>query len=225
VVELATVAQSSGRIGGPLDRVTVRGVVKAYGATMALRGVDACVEAGRLALVEGANGSGKSTLLGVIGAVIQPTSGSVVYEPARPDRSAVRAEIGWLSHESLTYPDLSGRENVELVARIHGMGTGDAWARVEERFQLGAFAMRAVRTCSRGQRQRIALARALVHAPSLVLLDEPTAGLDRAGVDRLISVIREEIARGAGVVVVSHEPRVFAEIADDHIVMERGRIV
>jgi ABC-type multidrug transport system ATPase subunit len=208
-----------------IRRVVARGIVKSYGSTMALRGVDATLEAAKLTLVEGANGSGKSTLLGILGTVIRPTAGTVRYEPLGEDRSEIRAAIGWLSHETLAYPDLTGRQNVELVARLYGLDAAQAWTKAEERFELGAFAKRPVRTCSRGQRQRVALARALIHEPSLVLLDEPTAGLDRAGVSRLVGVISEEVARGAAVAVVSHEPDVFRELARARVVLERGRVV
>src|SRR5262245_15586170 len=90
-----------------IRRVTVRGVVKMYGSTAALRGVDATFEAGILTLIEGANGSGKSTLLGVVGTVIKPTSGTVTYDPIGNDAASARVAIGWLSHETLAYPDLS----------------------------------------------------------------------------------------------------------------------
>lgn len=208
-----------------IQRVVARGVVKTYGSTVALRGVDMTLECGLLTLIEGANGSGKSTLLGIIGTSIRPTAGRVNYEPFGDDLSAVRAELGWVSHETLAYPDLTGRQNVELVARLHGLDAAAAWARAEERFELGGFARRPLRTCSRGQRQRVALARSLLHSPSLVLLDEPTAGLDRAGVQRLVRVISDEVARGAGVAVVSHEPDVFQELAGARVVLERGRVV
>ena len=115
-------------------------------------------------------------------------------------------------------------KNIELVARLHGLDGASAWARAEARFELGAFAARPVRTCSRGQRQRVALARALVHEPSLVLLDEPTAGLARAGVARLMMVGEEEMKRRAAVVVVSHEPEVFRSLSSTRIVLERGRV-
>jgi heme exporter protein A len=210
--------------GEGISRVVARGLTKTYGSTVALRGVDAILEAGQVTLIEGANGSGKSTLLGIVGTVIQATSGKVTYEPFGHDRMRVRSAIGWLSHETLAYPDLTGRQNVELVARLHGLDPVEAWARAEERFELGVFARRAMRTCSRGQRQRVALARALIHEPSLVLLDEPTAGLDRAGVGRLVKVIEDEVGRGAGVAVVSHEPEVFRALAAARIFLERGRI-
>lgn len=210
---------------GGISRVVVQRVVKTYGSTVALRGVDAALEGGRLTLIEGANGSGKSTLLGIIGTSIRASAGSVTYEPLGDDLTAVRAELGWVSHETLAYPDLTGRQNVELVARLHGLEAAAAWSQAEERFELGGFARRPLRTCSRGQRQRIALARALLHEPSLVLLDEPTAGLDKAGVARLVRVIEEEVLRGAGVAVVSHEPEVFRDLARARIVLERGRVI
>jgi heme exporter protein A len=199
--------------------------MKMYGATAALRGVDATFGAGVITLIEGANGSGKSTLLGIIGTVIKATSGTVVYEPLGEDAAAVRATVGWLSHETLAYPDLTGRRNIELAARVHGLAPGEAWERARVRFELGTFAERPLRTCSRGQRQRIALARALVHEPSLVLLDEPTTGLDKAGVGRLLDVVDEEVKRGAVVVVVSHEPEVFRGRISARVVLERGRVI
>lgn len=208
-----------------IARVTARGVVKTYGSTVALRGVDAVFDGARLTLIEGANGSGKSTLLGIVGTIIRPTSGTVDYEPIGDDRAVIRSCIGWLSHETLAYPDLTGRQNIELIARLNGLDASAAWAEAQHRFELGAFASRAVRTCSRGQRQRIALARALVQRPSLVLLDEPTAGLDRDGVARLLDVVREEVGRGAAVVVVSHEPEVFQGLAPARVLLERGRAV
>lgn len=192
---------------------------------MALRGVDVTIDRAQLTLIEGANGSGKSTLLGILGTVVRPSAGTIVYEPLGDDLDDVRHEVGWLSHESLTYPDLSGRKNIELVASLVGIPLHDAWDRVAERFELGAFVSRPVRTYSRGQKQRVALARALVHGPSLILLDEPTTGLDKAGVKRLLSVVDDEVSRGAAVVVVSHEPELFRERAGARWVLERGRVV
>lgn len=207
-----------------IERIVAKGLVKTYGSSVALRGVDATFSDHALTLIEGANGSGKSTLLGILGTVIRPTSGSVVYEPLGDDLSLARSFMGWLSHETLAYPDMTGRQNIELVARLHGLSPAEAWDAAADRFELGAFALRPVRTCSRGQRQRVALARALIHAPSFVLLDEPTTGLDKSGVARMIRVVGEEIARGAGVLVVSHEPEHFREMAGARLVLERGRV-
>jgi ABC-type multidrug transport system ATPase subunit len=208
-----------------IERVRFEAVVKTFGATAALRGVSGELRAGELTLVEGPNGSGKTTLLRVVGTILPATSGRVTYDPLGSDVAAVRAEVGWLSHEALAYADLTGRANVELVAELRGIDPAAAWRAVEERFALGRFAERPLRTNSRGQRQRIALARALVHRPALVLLDEPTTGLDRAGVQRLLEVLVEEMAAGAVVAVVSHEPEIFLEIAARRILLERGKVV
>lgn len=203
--------------------VAARGLVKRFGATLALRGVDAVFERGRVTVIQGANGSGKSTLLGILGTVIQPTGGVVMYEPLDGDKRAIRAEVGWLSHESLSYGDLSGRENIVFGAQVQGLDGALAWERAAERFELGAFAERPLRTNSRGQRQRIGLARALAHEPSLLLLDEPSTGLDRGGVEDLLRVIGEEIARGVIVVVVSHDKELFSGPSVTQILLDRGR--
>jgi ABC-type multidrug transport system ATPase subunit len=208
----------------PIRRVVATKLVKTFGATAALRGVDLELEAG-VTLIEGANGSGKSTLLRILGTVLRPSSGAVRYDPLGDDAEQIRGEIGWVSHELLAYPDLSGRQNVELAARLHGLDAADTWAVAAERFGLGRFAERPLRTNSRGQRQRIAIARALVHEPSLVLLDEPTTGLDRSGVATVIALTEDLRARGTIVVVVSHEPEPFLVSSPTRVLLERGRIV
>jgi len=208
----------------PITHIEVHKLVKSYGATVALRGVEATFRANRLTLVEGANGSGKSTLLGILGTLIRPTAGSVEYAPIGGDRARVRRHIGWLSHETLAYPGLSGRQNIELFARLCGIDLRSDWPQVADRFELGAFVDRPLRTCSRGQKQRVALARALVHEPSVVLLDEPTTGLDKAGVARLLAIVDQEIALGRLLLVVSHEPELFRERARARLVLERGRV-
>lgn len=210
-----------------VDRVRVRRVSKSFGATSVLRGVDADFRPGVLTILEGANGCGKTTLLRIIGTLLRPTAGSVSYEPLGSDRMRVRAELGWLSHELLGYGDLSAQQNVELAATMQGMDRRAAWTRASERFGLASFATRPARSCSRGQRQRVALARALVNEPSLLLLDEPSAGLDRAGVVRLREVVRDEVLAGAVVLLVTHEPEVFDDLgvpAVDRFLLERGKM-
>lgn len=211
-----------------LESVSIHNVTRNFGPTAVLRGVSAELGAGELSMLEGANGCGKTTLLRIIGTLLRPTAGTIAYSPIGADRMDVRAELGWLSHELLGYGDLSARQNVELAASLQGVAPARAWQRAEARFDMTTFAERPARACSRGQRQRIALARALVSEPSLLLLDEPSAGLDRAGVARLRDVVREEVHAGAVVVVVSHEPELFVGIdvpAVRRFTLERGRIV
>jgi ABC-type multidrug transport system ATPase subunit len=200
-------------------------VTKTFGPVRALVGVSAGFQAGRPTLVMGPNGSGKSTLLALVGALAKPTSGVVDYGSLGRSRADVRRSLGWVGHETLCYADLTGRENIALAARLHGLAVADAVTRASERFDLSGFELRPVRTYSRGQRQRVALARALVHAPNLLLLDEPSAGLDTASVERLVAVVKEEVARGAVVVVVTHDPALSDALEGVRLRLDRGRVV
>jgi heme exporter protein A len=214
------------RQGGPRAklRVELRSVTKTFGPVRALVGVSARFEAGA-SVVSGPNGSGKSTLLALIGTLARPTSGEVDHGALGGTRDQVRRTLGWVGHDTLCYADLTGRENIELAARLHGLAPKEAMARAAERFELGSFADRVVRTYSRGQRQRVALARALVHAPGLLLLDEPSAGLDAGSVERLVRVVREEVLRGAIVVVVTHDLALGEALGGARVTLERGRLV
>lgn len=205
--------------------VELRNVTKTYGPVRALVGVSATFVAGRVSMVLGPNGSGKSTLLSIVGTLARPTSGKVSHGALGKGREAVRAVLGWVGHESLCYAELTGRENIELAARLHGLDPHRAYEAARTRFRLEAFADRPFRTYSRGQRQRVALARALVHGPMLLLLDEPTTGLDAAGVETLREVVREEAARGAVVIVVTHDEPFVQSAGDVRLVLEKGRVV
>jgi ABC-type multidrug transport system ATPase subunit len=205
--------------------VELHNVTKTYGPIRALVGVSCAFSAGSVSIVQGPNGSGKSTLLAIIATLTRATSGTVSHGVLGHDRASIRRILGWAGHESLCYLDLSGRQNIELAARLHGCDPARAYRRATERFELGAFVERPVRTYSRGQRQRIALARALVHEPQILLLDEPTAGLDQSAAGRLMVVVRDEAAHGSVVVVVTHDAA-FAEAVGGHVVtLERGRKV
>jgi heme ABC exporter ATP-binding subunit CcmA len=208
-----------------VDAVELRNVTKTYGPVRALVGVSCRFEAGRVTVVRGPNGSGKSTLLSVVATLTRPTSGVVDHGALGGGRAAVRRTLGWVGHESLCYPDLTGRENIELAARLHGRDAAQAYVRAVERFDLGAFGDRPFRTYSRGQRQRVALGRALVHEPRLLLLDEPTTGLDTQGAARLRAVVSEEARRGAVVVVVTHDDAFAGAMGGPVVTLDRGRIV
>lgn len=208
-----------------IERIVVRKLTRTFGATAALRGVDLVLEAGTLTFLEGPNGAGKSTLLAVIGTVLKPTGGSVTYEPVGSDPMLVRRHLGWVAHDSHCYPELTARENVELAARVYGVDVRTAWERVADRVGARALADRRVGTLSRGQRQRVALARALVHSPSVLLLDEPWTGLDRASSELLERIVLEEKDAGALVVVVSHEPNLPERLGARRVRLENGRLV
>ncbi|HEX5101230.1 MAG TPA: ABC transporter ATP-binding protein [Polyangiaceae bacterium] len=207
-----------------IERIVVDSVTRTFGAVAALRAVSVTLAAGEIVTLEGENGAGKSTLLAVLATVLRPTFGRVVYEPLGEELDLVRPELGWVSHESLCYRELSGRENVELAARAYGVELAGAWERARDRVDAGAFGDRPLRTLSRGQRQRIALARALVHSPSVLLLDEPWAGLDARSSELLERTLVAERDRGTLVVVSSHAADQAERLRARRIRLAGGRI-
>lgn len=210
-----------------LASLRAEGLTKLFGATPALRGVSLELAAPSITFLSGANGAGKSTLLGILGTRLRPTRGKLEYRDEAGvllDKLEVRARLGWVSHETLAYAELSGLENLRLVARLQGLDEA-AVAAVRERVGLGAFAERPVGTLSRGQRQKVALARALVHQPSLLLLDEPWTGLDSRANAELERIVLEERERGTLVIIVSHEAGLAERLGAREIRLEAGRRV
>jgi heme exporter protein A len=204
-----------------------RGLTKTYGATRALAGVDLDLRSGAVTVIEGPNGAGKSTLLGILTLQVRPTRGSLRFGSidALTATETLRARIGVLSHASFCYPDLSGVENLVLAARLYGVA--DVAGRVEklrERFEIGAFGERPVRTFSRGQVQRVALARALINEPRLLLLDEPSTGLDAHATELLVAVVEAERERGALIALVTHDEVLARTLADTRVTLANGRL-
>lgn len=204
-------------------RVVASGVTRRFGPLWVLRGVDASFESGTVTVVEGANGAGKSTLLGIIAGLIRPTSGEVIWEPCGGKVSDQRRWVGWVSHDSLSYRELTVRENVELAGKLYGFGS-EVVERTLERVGARALADKRVGVLSRGQRQRVALARGIAHSPRLLLLDEPFTGLDSAGSALLEKVIGEERERGAIVLLVSHDSTLARRLGAASAFVERGRL-
>ncbi|HJL18953.1 MAG TPA: heme ABC exporter ATP-binding protein CcmA [Sandaracinaceae bacterium LLY-WYZ-13_1] len=208
------------------DRVEVKGLVKVYGATRALVGVDAAFDAGTVTVIEGPNGSGKTTLLDILGQLVRPTRGTVRYGDHEGKSRALRAQIGILAHAAMIYPDLSARENLHLFARLHRLDDPDARiGALVDRFEIGRWGERPARTYSRGQLQRLALARALMHAPRLLLLDEPSTGLDVRAVERLERAVEAERERGAIVVLITHDSALADRLAERRVRLRRGKVV
>lgn len=207
------------------DRVETKGLTKVYGPTRALSGIDASFSAGTVTSVEGPNGSGKSTLLSLLALIAKPTRGTIRFG----DRDAtkfpgLRRHIGVLAHAAMVYPDLNAYENLSLFANLHALPVDRTLDRERERFGLGAWAGRPARTYSRGQLQRVALARALLHEPTLLLLDEPSTGLDAASNERLIEAVKIERERGAIIVLVTHDQALSEQIADRRLRLAQGRV-
>ncbi len=209
------------------EDVTVAGVAKSYGATLALARVDMTFQQETVTVIRGANGSGKSTLLWLLALLAHPTRGEIRYGGHGTERgNELRGRIGFVAHQLQLYPGLSGRENLMLAAQLFSII--DAPIRTLELardLDLEEFWDRPVRTYSRGQAQRVAIARAILHRPRLLLMDEPSTGLDQRSADTLRAMIATQKAEGAIVVVVTHEMS-FAEAVGDRVFqIERGRVV
>jgi len=207
------------------DRVEARGLQRAYGRQRALAGVDLSLRAGETVALLGPNGAGKSTLVSILATLTTPSTGSITYGGAEPDES-VRRAIGVIAHESLCYGDLSALENVRFFARLYDVPNAKrrADAMVKRVGLSDEAARRPARTYSRGMLQRLAVARALVHEPTLLLADEPFTGLDKSGVELLGRLLAEERARGAIMLVVTHDFDAVAGLVDRVVVLHKGRV-
>lgn len=207
--------------------VQTKGLSKVYGPTRALTSVDLRFARGQVTSVEGPNGSGKSTLLSLLGMLARPSRGDIWFGDRHVGRSpSLRASVGVLAHAPMIYPDLNAHENLRLFAQLYGRPHGRTdLAALAERFALGSWSERPARTYSRGQLQRVALARAVLHGPQLLLLDEPSTGLDVASVERLVSAVQVERARGAIIVLVTHDDPLRDRLADRRVALAHGRVV
>jgi ABC-type multidrug transport system ATPase subunit len=211
--------------GGAL---VLRQVGKTYHNRRALIDVSTTFEPGRVSTVLGPNGAGKTTLLGILSTLVPPSTGQVVWGGATLGRaSEARSRIGYVGHDPGVYGDLTARENLIVFAELHGIAEPDARARAMlARVGLAdADAGAAARTFSRGMLQRLALARALLHEPSLLLFDEPSSALDPAGAAWLETELRAERDAGRVVVLVTHDLDAAAAVTEHVVVLRRGRVV
>ncbi len=204
--------------------IELDGLERRYGERVALAGVSARVEAGQTLAVLGGNGAGKTTLLRVLAGLLRPHGGAVrVLDADLPgERWKLPGRVGYLGHDPLLYRDLTGRENLRYHARLHGMPE----ARVGTVLGQVGMERRAddpVRELSRGMVQRIAVARAVLHEPPLLLLDEPRANLDPAAAELLEPLIGR--ASGRTRVLVSHDVAGALAEADVVLRLRRGRPV
>ncbi len=186
----------------------VKGIVKLLGGARVLRGVDARFDGGAVHVIEGANGSGKSTLLNIVAGRLAPTHGKVSAEVGGVryhSRDSLRDVVGWLGHDLGLYPDLTADENVRLHAELRGLDPELAWSEDARRLGVDRLRGRRVRELSRGQRQRVALLRLLVSRPHVLLLDEPSTGLDTASLTKLVHVLRDLRDAGRVLLVVTHD--------------------
>ncbi|MEN6632026.1 MAG: ABC transporter ATP-binding protein [Candidatus Polarisedimenticolia bacterium] len=203
-------------------------VSRRFGAVVALDDVTLDVAAGESLLLLGANGAGKSTLLKIAAGLARPSSGAVEIGGTRAGRGAERALVGYLGHKTFLHDYLTAKENLVFYARLYGVSAGEADARAErwlETVGLARAADRQVRGFSRGMMQRLALARAFVHEPRLLLFDEPDAGLDADGRARLFAALDARRVAGTTVLHVSHHPEAALSHAGRVVALRAGRVV
>lgn len=215
------------------NAIRLRGLGRDYGDRAALGGVDLDLPAGAALAVLGPNGSGKSTLLRVLSALLRPSRGEVSVLGVDLPRDAwkLRGKIGYLGHEPLLYEDLTGRENLQFQARLYGIPDDEAARRIESDLQRLGMSRRAnyrVSDYSAGMKQRIAICRAVLHRPPLLLLDEPDSNLDPEGREAARTLIGHPADLGwqseAPVtrVAVSHDPDRARAEADQVLELEIG---
>ena len=208
--------------------IDVHALTKSFGPRQALSGIDLHVASGECIVLCGPNGAGKTTLLRILATLARPTSGAVRIAGLDPAQAgvAVRQQIGFLSHRTLLYDDLTAEQNLAFYARMYAIP--DAQARIDallERVGLTARRHDLVRTFSRGMQQRLAVARAVLHRPSLVLLDEPYTGLDPLAADALTSLLADLTGEGCTLLLTSHNLHSDITLNRRVVVLNRGRIV
>ena len=206
--------------------VTFTGISRNFGRRRALASVSFAVEAGQLAALLGANGSGKSTLLSIAATLLAPTSGDVRYgtHTAQTGGATLRQRIDLLGHDLYLYSELTAEENLRFFAGLYGLDHVDR--RVANALRAAALDDRAhdpVSSFSRGMRQRLALERALLHEPRLLLLDEPFTGLDDPSSVALRGRLTRVREAGTIVIVTTHELEAIDTIVDAAYVLSRGR--
>lgn len=208
-------------------KLVAEGICKSWGATHVLRGVDFVGEPGSLTALTGGNGAGKTTLIRILATILRPDAGKLTLGELDLARNALkaRAHLGYVGHESMLDSALSMRENLQLFGSLYGVadsvGRADA---LIQRFEAERYAGLPVAELSRGQEQTAALCRALIHGPRLLLLDEPSSGLDKHARERLWKAAREQADGNAVVIFSTHDHDSAGRVADRVVELVEGRL-
>ncbi|MEO7069128.1 MAG: ABC transporter ATP-binding protein [Nostocoides sp.] len=208
--------------------IEVASVRRAFGSVLAVDDISLTARPGEVTALVGPNGAGKTTLLLMLATLLVPDHGTIRidgYDPVT-QTAEVRARIGWMPDGFGTWDALTVREVLHTIGAAYNMGPGRARARTDELLELlhlGDLAERRARVLSRGQKQRLGLARALIHDPSVLLLDEPASGLDPRSRIELRDVLRSMAGQGKTILVSSHILTELQEVADRAVIVARGR--
>lgn len=200
---------------------------KRFGSLVALRRISLEIPPGEFVVLVGHNGSGKTTLLRMAASLIKPSAGRVeFFGPAAPNSGAAKLRVGMLAHSTLLYDELTAAENLRFFAKLYGLDRPAE--RAAEALAPAGLSDRSdslVRTFSRGMRQRLAVARALLNDPALLILDEPATGLDREGCAWLAEIARNTHSRGCTILLTAHNQDETTELATRAIAMRSGNVV
>lgn len=210
--------------------IVVHELAKRFGTVQALQGVSFTAGDGRITGLLGSNGAGKSTTLRIVSAVLKADSGGVRVDDCDCAREPfqVRSRLGVLPHASGLYPHLTARENIRYYGELHGLDKSVVATRIEEwsrRLDMNELLERRTQGFSHGQKLKVALTRALIHAPRNIILDEPTSGLDVQATRALRDVIRSLKEDGCCVLFSSHIMQEVAALCDDIVIIAHGRVV
>jgi len=203
--------------------VAVEGLVKQFGRFAALRGVSAEFDAGKFHVILGDNGAGKTTLLRALAGLAHPTRGAVSILGKIP-KDACR-DIGYMAHPSLLYDEMTGMENLRYFARLYDIAGDGSCSQVVRSVGLDPELSRPVGKYSQGMRQRMSLARAILHDPKILLLDEPFSNVDVHSAREMVGLLKGMRDAGKTIFVVTHQATLLEGVADEFVWMESGQIV
>ncbi len=216
-------------LGESLPALQATRITKRFGHRLVLKGIDFSLAAGERVALFGPNGAGKTTLMRILATVSTPTSGSVLVAGIDPQDEPLEARrrIGVVSHHSFLYDDLTARENLSFYGRMYDVpNLEDRIAETVARVGLSARLDDRVGTFSHGMQQRIAMARAILHDPDLLMLDEPEAGLDQDALDLLVELLKEPSSgRRRAALVVTHHLDLGLALSDRVAILVEGRLV
>jgi heme exporter protein A len=208
-----------------VEAVAVKGVWKYFGDHPALRNIDFAISPGACMALIGRNGAGKTTLLRIIAGFSRPGRGKILIHGKEPRETETRRQLGFIGHGISVYDELSALENLTLFGRLYGLPdprkSALSWL---ERTGLERVANSLVREFSRGMRQRLAVARAFLHGPSVLLLDEPFTALDDRAIAVLQALLRQALAAGNTIVLSTHQLREALELASHVALLNRGQL-
>ena len=203
--------------------IVVEGLIKQFGRFAALRGVNAEFDAGKFHAILGDNGAGKTTLLRALAGLAHPTRGNISILGKTPHEAC--RDIGYMAHPSLLYDEMSGLENLRYFARLYDISGDDRCEQAIHSVRLDPGLSRPVGQYSQGMRQRMSLARAILHDPKILLLDEPFSNVDVHSAREMVGLLQSMRDAGKTIFVVTHQAALLEGVADEFVWMQAGNIV